>query len=158
MLHLLWSSLLRIWGWLSHLWILTPNWRHENDYRLLFALKTCTVNLDSSKLTQGSLSPWLQGQGKWGNKSSAVPGHHASMVNPPANKLGEGNNLLMHKQRRKDFRRLKSTQDLENTNPDFQNRVVILRPTQRKGAHSDKLIVTLLWRWCKEFHLWLITN
>lgn len=66
------------------------------------------------------------------------------MVNPPANKLGEGNNLLMHKQRRKDFRRLKSTQDLENTNPDFQNRVVILRPTQRKGAHSDKLIVTLL--------------
>lgn len=48
------------------------------------------------------------------------------MVNPPANKLGEGNNLLMHKQRRKDFRRLKSTQDLENTNPDFQNRVLIL--------------------------------
>lgn len=34
--------------------------------------------------------------------------------------------MLMHKQRRKDFRRLKSTQDLENTNPDFQNRVLIL--------------------------------
>lgn len=48
------------------------------------------------------------------------------MVNPPANTLGEGSNVLMHQERRKDFRRLKSTQDLEITNPDFQNRVLIL--------------------------------
>lgn len=89
-------------------------------------------------LTQGSLSPWVQGQGKWENKSSAVPGHHASMVNPPANKVGEGSNMLMHQQRRKDFRRVKSTQDWRSPTLTFKTGWFCLRATQRKGALSDK--------------------
>ena len=75
------------------------------------------------------------GQRKWDNKSSTVPGHHPGMVNPPANKLGEGNNTLMHRQRRKcDYRRLQSTQDLEIINPDFQYRIILFEDYTEKGS------------------------
>lgn len=61
--------------------------------------------------------------------------------------------MLKHQQMRKcDYRRLHRTKDLEIIISDFQNRIILFEAyTERKGAKSDKL--TVLQRWCKEFHL-----
>lgn len=158
MLHLLWSSLLRIWGWLSHLWILTPNWRHENDYRLLFALKTCTVNLDSSKLTQGSIHGFRDRGNEEINLQLSQATAQAWWILLQTN-WEKGTICSCTSRGGRTSEDWRAPRTWRTPTLTFKTGFwFCLRPTQRKGAHSDKLIVTLLWRWCKEFHLWLITN